>query len=39
MLLFAIGLLNNNTYVIVNTGAQDLAKAFDKKSLMAAFQM
>lgn len=39
VLMFAIGLLNNNTYVIINTGAQDLAKAFDKKKLMAAFQM
>lgn len=38
-LLFFIGLLNNNTYVVINTGAQDLAKDFGKKNLMGAFQM
>ena len=39
LLFFLIGLLNNNTYVVINTGAQDLAEKFGKKNLMGAFQM
>jgi hypothetical protein len=39
LLFFFIGLLNNNTYVVINTGAQDLAEKFGKKNLMGAFQM
>ena len=39
LLFFFIGLLNNNTYGVINTGAQDLAEKFGKKNLMGAFQM
>lgn|SRR3990167_1547941 len=38
-LFFLMGLLNNNTYVVINTSAQDLAKKFEKDNLMPAFQM
>ena len=34
-----MGMLNNNTYVVINTGAQDLADKFQKKEFMAAFQI
>ena len=39
MLLFLMGLLNNNTYVVIGTSAQDLAIKFGKSSWMPAFQM
>lgn len=39
VLFFLIGLLNNNTYVVINTGAQDLAEKFNKKDLMGSFTM
>lgn len=38
-LFFLMGMINNNTYVVINTGAQDLATEFGKKNFMPAFQM
>lgn len=38
-LFFTIGLMNNNTGVVINTGAQDLASKFGFKNLMASFQI
>ena len=35
--LFVVGLFNNNGYVMVGSAASDLAKEFDKKSLMPMF--
>ena len=37
--LFFIGLFNNNGYVLVAAGAQNLADLFGKSSLMPAFQL
>lgn len=39
ILFFFQGMLNNNTYVLIGTGAQDLAHSFDMDKFMATFQM
>lgn len=37
--LFTIGLINNNGYVMVAAGADNLSKDFNKESLMPLFQL
>lgn len=39
IVFFILGLINNNAYVLINSGAQSLAKSFNKKDLMPTFQM
>ena len=39
MVLFFIGLINNNGYVMVAAGADTLAKDFDHEKLMPMFQL
>jgi len=39
LLYFVLGLINNTGYVLINTSAQDLARKFDKKDWMGAFQL
>ena len=37
--IFVIGLLNNNGYVLVAGGAENLAEDFDKTNLMPFYQL
>jgi hypothetical protein len=37
--IFIIGLFNNNGYVLVAGGAEELATDFDKTNLMPMFQL
>ena len=39
MALFTIGLINNNGYVMVAAGADQLSKDFGKEKLMPLFQL
>ena len=38
LILFCIGIFNNNGYTLVQSGSQSLAKTFKKEDFMAAFQ-